>query len=92
MKLKGLLWTKGVNGLGIKGFHCLPYKKRFEQSANIHDICYDIGGDNADRAFDDRIFLLNMEQQSNTPLQYVTAHIYYIMVRLFGWLFFNYNT
>ena len=34
MRLKGVLWKPGVNGLGVWGIRCLPYRKRFDKSVS----------------------------------------------------------
>lgn len=90
-KLRGLLWKPGVNGLGVRGLHCLPYRKRFAEAANNHDLEYDEKGGWRDRREYDIIFLQSMLEVSETTLQVSVAVIYFYAVRLFGWLFFNYK-
>lgn len=86
--IKGCLWKEGINGLGVRGFHQLPYKKLFNSAANIHDANYDKGGN---RYLADKNFLINCMNVCSNDLQCSTAIIYYIIVRLFGWLFFKYE-
>lgn len=89
--LRGLLWKPGVNGLGVRGFHCLPYHKRFEEAANNHDTEYDEKGGWRDRREYDIIFLQAMLEKCVNTLQVSVAVIYFYVVRLFGWLFYRYN-
>ena len=49
MKIKGIFYKPGVNGLGVRGFHRLPYRKLFDEAARHHDWMYDLGGDSGDR-------------------------------------------
>jgi hypothetical protein len=69
----------------------------FEASCNKHDIGYKKGGDSSRRAFCDLKFFKAMQSDSlrYKGLKYVVcvvqAHIYYIAVRAFGWLSFNYK-
>lgn len=35
--LKGIFWKPGINGLGVFGFHKLPYAKLFDKAARQHD-------------------------------------------------------
>lgn len=91
MRLKGLLWKPGVNGLGVWGIHCLPYRRKFDLAACAHDHSYDTGGDGADRKLADRTFYRDMRSLCTDRLQSAAAAFYYAMVRLFGWAFFRYN-
>jgi hypothetical protein len=52
-----------------------------------HDIAYQIGGDRADRLIADQE-LRDCILGHNRP---IVAVIYYTGVRLFGWLFFNWD-
>ena len=90
--LKGLLWHEGSNGLGVGPIwlrKLLPYRKLFDSAARIHDQCYDTKGDS--RKLYDLLFLYNCLKVSTNPLQKLVAYIYYILVRLFRWLFYRYN-
>lgn len=91
VKIKGCLWRPGINGLGVLGFHRLPYRKRFDTAARNHDAEYDEQGNWKDRREYDIIFLQSMLEVSETTLQVSVAVIYFYAVRLFGWLFFNYK-
>lgn len=90
-KLRGLLWKPGVNGLGVRGMHCLPYRKRFAEAANNHDLEYDERGGWRDRREYDIIFLQAMLEKCENTLQVSVAVAYYYAVRVFGWLFYNYK-
>ena len=94
MRIRGLLWREGENGLGVNilGFHPkLPYSVLFDKPARQHDRMYDNGGDGWNRAFYDEMFGQWMWRYSHTVSQRIFCIIYYISVRLFGWLFFNYT-
>lgn len=94
-KLKGALWTPGVNGCGVcSALNILvPYHSTFREACELHDLCYDLGGIEKDRKRVDDKFFNNMMNKSPwyRPDRMVFAILYYINVRLFGWLFFKYN-
>lgn len=89
--LKGCLWKPGVNGLGVFGFHSLPYRRLFDEAARLHDAHYDLMGDGHSRLTADRLFLIDMARASDKGIQVSFAIIYYIFVRLIGWAFYRYN-
>ena len=92
MNIKGLLWHEGSNGLGVGPIwlrRLLPYRKLFDKAARIHDQCYDTKGNS--RKLYDLLFLYNCLNVCTNPLQKFIAYIYYILVRLFGWLFYRYQ-
>ena len=91
MRLKGALWKPGVNGLGVWGIRCLPYRKRFDAAARKHDAEYDERGDWKDRREFDILFLQSMLEVSETTLQVSVAVVYFYLVRLFGWMFYRYK-
>lgn len=91
MRLKGCLWKPGINGLGVRGMRHLPYRKRFDEAARHHDWMYDQGGGSKSRTIADIEFLRDCLKQCNTPTQAGFAIFYYLMVRLFGWLFYHYK-
>lgn len=97
MTLKGILWRPGVNGLGVGNMwinRLLPYRKRFGMAARVHDRYYDMeeGSPQLRRAAD-WTFLMDMgcECGGRSEWPYVMAVIYYVAVRLFGWLFYRYS-
>ena len=90
-KLRGILWKPGVNGLGVRGLHFLPYRKRFEDAANNHDVEYDEKGCWRDRREFDIIFLQAMIEKCETTLQVSVSVVYFYAVRVFGWLFYRYD-
>ena len=52
MKLKGVFWKEGINGLGVGPQwmrRLVPYKRKFDLPACAHDRAYDVGGSEADR-------------------------------------------
>ena len=94
MHLKGCLWHKGSNGLGVGPMwlrRWLPYRKRFDKAARKHDAEYDEQGDWKDRREDDILFLQSLLEASETTLQVSVAVVYFYLVRLFGWLFYRYK-
>lgn len=94
-RIKGCLWKEGANGLGVRlplaGTLPLPYRRLFDVAAREHDRRYDLGGGGGDRRFADLLFLWDCAAVCRTDTQAAMAMLYYTMVRLFGWLFFNYN-
>lgn len=92
MRLRGILWKPGINGLGVLGFHRLPYRKRFDYAARQHDELYDIkNGTRKDRRVADIFFFQSCLQNCRTDLHCFMAIIYFVLVRLFGWAFFRYD-
>lgn len=91
LQLKGCLWKPGINGLGVRGLHCLPYRKRFDCAARNHDKMYDCGGTWKDRRRVDIIFLGQCVNCSRTTFQVTVSVIYFYAVRLLGWAFFRYD-
>ena len=94
MRIRGCLWHKGSNGLGVGPMwlrRWLPYRKRFDKAARKHDECYDTRGDWKDRREDDILFLQSLLEVSETTLQVSVAVVYFYLVRLFGWLFYRYK-
>ena len=91
MKIKGIFYKPGINGLGVRGFHRLPYRKRFDKAARKHDECYDTRGDRESRKAYDLLFLCSCLSVSDTALQCMVAYVYYALVRLFGWAFYRYD-
>lgn len=89
--LSGILWKPGINGLGVLGFHKLPYRKRFDGAARQHDSDYDSKGDAWWRRFYDIKFLWNMIGACDTDFQVGFAVFYFVMARLFGWAFYRYR-
>ena len=92
--MKGCLWHKGSNGLGIGPLwlrRWLPYRKKFDAVARKHDTEYDELGDWKDRREYDILFLQSLLEVSVTTLQVSVAIVYFYLVRLFGWLFYRYN-
>lgn len=90
-RIRGCLWSPGVNGLGVLGFHHLPYRRRFDAAARKHDEEYDERGGWKERRDYDIIFLQDMLTECVNTVQVAVAVVYFFAVRLFGWLFFNYK-
>ena len=91
MKIKGIFYKPGINGLGVRGFHRLPYRKLFDEAARHHDWMYDLGGDSGDRKAADVRFHYDCARVCATTLQVTMSIIYFYAVRLFGWMFFKYK-
>lgn len=91
MKIKGIFWKPGINGLGVRRFHRLPYRKRFDEAAREHDADYDKQGRWWNRQIADIKFLWNMVLACTNDLQVLFAILYYWMVRLLGWMFYRYD-
>ena len=94
MKLKGVFWKEGINGLGVGPQwmrRLVPYKRKFDLPACAHDRAYDVGGSEADRLRADRALLDVMLSLCTNGTQLLFAAFYYCMVRIFGRLFFRYD-
>lgn len=94
MKIKGMLWKPGVNGLGVGKLwvnRLLPFGGLFHQAAVAHDRHYDQKGDGALRKDADRLFLRGMLDVCTKGREAACAVLYYAAVRMFGWLFYRYD-
>lgn len=91
MRLRGIFWKPGINGLGVFGFHCLPYRHKFDWAARQHDAHYDLNGDWTTRRLADIVFLRDMLKYCDKDVQVFMAVAYYVVVRLLGWAFFRYQ-
>ena len=94
MHLKGYLWHQGINGLGVGPMwlrRWLPYRKTFDAAARKHDEWYDTKGDGWARELDDLLFLYESLKVSKTPMQRFFAYLYFLLVRMVGWMFYRYN-
>lgn len=69
----------------------LPYRNRFDTAARIHDNLYDHKGDGLSRFLADRYLLESMVRQSENDMQILFSVVYYIAVRISGWMFYRYN-
>ena len=93
-KIKGCLWKAGVNGLGVGPAwmrRILPYRDRFDTAARIHDDEYDQKGDGHMRFLFDKYLLENMLRRSGNDVQAMFSVVYFVCVRMFGWLFYRYD-
>lgn len=91
MRLRGVLYEPGINGLGVRGIHRLPYRRLFDSAARKHDAAYDETGNGRARRDADWGFLADMLQVCETPVQRMCAYFYFGVVRAFGWAFYRYN-
>ena len=94
MRLKGCLWHEGSNGLGVGPMwlrRWLPYRKAFDAAARKHDEGYDQGGEYIARLYYDLCFFADMASWCENWRQLMMAHVYFVAVRLFGWMFFRYD-
>lgn len=89
--LRGCLWKPGVNGLGVRRFHDLPYRFRFNSAAIEHDRRYDAGGQPIMRFYADKLFLEQCLYQCENYFQCFIAIIYFFFVVILGWAFFRYD-
>lgn len=85
--MKNILWKPGINGCGIGRFKA-PFRELFRPACEIHDAMYDLGGD---RFEIDKKFLIKLLELAKKRTHVVFAILYYCLVRMFGWLFFNYE-
>lgn len=94
MMFKGCFWHEGSNGLGVGPMwlrRWLPYRKTFDAAARVHDDCYDMRGDEQTRRLYDIGFLILCLQSSRSDWACAVAWVYFILCRLFGWMFYRYN-
>ena len=93
-RIKGCLWKEGVNGLGVGPAwlrRLVPYRELFDTAARIHDGEYDQKGDGHMRFLFDKYLLKNMLRRSGNDVQAVFSVVYFVCVRMFGWLFYRYD-
>ena len=90
MRLKGILWRAGINGCGVFGIKP-PFFDKFQACCELHDAMYDLGGDGKDRFRADKRLLVDMVERSTGSWFMLWCFVYYLSVRMFGWLFFNYK-
>lgn len=94
MRMKGIFWKEGINGLGVGPAwmrKLLPYRVEFDQPACRHDRLYDKGGTEKDRKRADKILLSDMLANSDNIGMMLFSVIYYLMTRCFGFMFFRYD-
>ena len=94
MRIRGCLWHEGSNGLGVGPMwlrRWLPYRERFDTAARIHDDEYDQKGGGHMRFLFDKYLLENMLRRSGNDVQAVFSVVYFVCVRVFGWLFYRYD-
>lgn len=88
--LKGILWRVGVNGCGVFGIKP-PLWRKYQACCELHDAMYDLGGDGKERFRSDKRLLMDMVERSTGSWLMMWCFVYYLSVRMFGWLFFNYK-
>ena len=91
MKIRSVFWKPGINGLGVRGIHFLPYRKLFNAAACEHDANYDEKGTWKDRRIYDIHFLRCMTKVCENDTECSFAFVYFVAVRLFGWMFYRYG-
>ena len=84
---------------GILKFIKPPYAKLFYTACVCHDDDYEKGGDSRHRRYADRklycrmVELVRRKCETIHPMKatwlFVVALIYYISVRIFGWIYYN---
>lgn len=89
-KLKGAFWRAGVNGCGVFGIKP-PFFDKFQACCELHDAMYDLGGGKKERFRADKRLLVDMVERSTGSWLMLWCFVYYLSVRMFGWLFFNYK-
>lgn len=89
-KLKGALWRAGVNGCGVCGVRP-PFFDKFQACCELHDAMYNEGGDGKARFRADKRLIVDMVNRSMGTWLMMWCFVYYVAVRMFGWLFFNYK-
>ena len=70
----------------------VPFSQLFRDAAEKHDKVYKKGGGKHERDLGDVDFLIDTTKVCGyNPLAYIFAYAYYIGVRWFGWMFFNWR-
>ena len=90
MRLRGILWRAGVNGCGVFGIKP-PFFNKFQACCELHDAMYDLGGGKKERFRADKRLLIDMVERSTGSWLILWCFVYYLSVRMFGRLFFNYR-
>jgi len=82
----------GPSNWSQKVLRLLPFSKLFNEAAKKHDIGYGIGGNKSNKNYIDSTFIWDMITVCNwNPFSWLFACFYYLAVRLFGFMFFNYK-
>ena len=80
------------NGCGTKNLRISVPVFTYEEACIRHDFDYSIGGNRRDRLVADKRFLYGMLDASDGWVNKIKARIFYMLVRTFGWISFNYGT
>lgn len=84
-------WALGPSKWGRVNY-LLPYRKRFQESAEAHDLYYSLWGTEKDRQEADEVFLYwCAEASGNNIIALFFACFYYLSVAFFWHYFFNYK-
>ena len=76
-------WNNNVKKL-------IPFSKRFNFASYIHDNCYYIPSTKEQRKiYDELFFILCVKNSGNNLFAYIFALIYFLLVRMFGFLFYT---
>ena len=79
-----------MNGCGVFGVKP-PFFDKFQACCELHDAMYDLGGDGKARFRADKRLLMDMVEKSTGSWLMLWCFVYYLSVRMFGWLFFYYK-
>ena len=82
----------GPSSFPQKLLRLLPFSIRFNRAAKVHDELYAKGGSLKDKKYADCLFAkLMLEDCKTNPFAYILAFVYFVSVRIFGVLFFNWK-
>lgn len=88
---KNRYWL-GPSSWSQKILKYLPFSKRFNKVAYVHDDDYGFGGGWKEKNHSDRKFLKGTIKQAGwNPFAFLFALIYFLFVHFFGFLFFNWR-
>ncbi len=81
--------ANGGESVNLAALGCnWPCSKKWNLCCAAHDICYAIGGNAKNRKFCDGAFAVCLAIAGMPPNM---VKVYYLGVRLFGWIFFNFT-
>lgn len=68
---------------------CLPFAMTFNNAAYSHDVAYAGNSKHKSRFEADYVFLTRCKAASTNLTSYCFAHIYFVLVRTYGWMFWK---
>jgi len=86
---KWALWPSSWGAINV----LFPFHERFQEAAEAHDLAYSLWWNENDRKLANYVFFVDcLDESKNNILAILFSVVYFILVSLFGNLFFNYET